>query len=288
MKIALISDTHLSSKDTLLIHNLRAAERWITAVAPDLVIHLGDIAADGIHDSTELQFARMQFGSPRPEMLFIPGNHDIGDHDAGPGKPTDEPLDGVRLREYRGLFGADRWSLETSGWQLIGLNALLLATGSEEEDAQYEWLVAALSAHAGPLGVFLHKPLFRDRLDEDIVHTRYVPRASRERLLPLLRQRDLRFVAAGHTHQVRMTSVDGVEHVWVPSTAFTIVDTVQERIGEKSVGTMLLELTPQKHEFTHVIPAGMTAHDLFEFAHIYPGVTALQAATTPVANHHGG
>lgn len=272
MKIVIVSDTHFSTTDRLLTRNWDAINSWIAATNPELVIHLGDITANGAHSDEELRHGREVLARCRSEILFLPGNHDIGDHAAGPALPTDTPFDEARLAQYRSLFGMDRWSISRNGWQLIGINAPLLATGLDEEDMQYTWLEHALSGHKGPLGVFLHKPLFRDEPSENIVHTRYVPRPARNRLIDMLRGRDLRFVAAGHTHQVRSIRVDGVEHVWAPSTAFTIPDFRQERIGEKLVGTLLLEIDAGSHRFTHIIPAGMIPHDLMELAHIYPAL----------------
>ncbi|HEY3655543.1 MAG TPA: metallophosphoesterase [Steroidobacteraceae bacterium] len=279
MKIAIVSDTHFSTTDRLLTANWEAANSWIAATNPELLIHLGDITANGVHSGEELRYGREVLAGCRSEMLSIPGNHDIGDHAAGPGLPTDTPFDEARLAQYRTLFGMDRWSIHRNGWQMIGINAPLLATGLDEEDLQYTWLEQALSGRTGPVGVFLHKPLFRDQAAEDIVHTRYVPRVARNRLINILRGCDLRFVAAGHTHQVRSTWVDGVEHVWAPSTGFTIPDFRQEPIGEKLVGTLLLELDANHHRFTHIIPAGMVSHNLMELEHIYP---ALRDSMRPV------
>ncbi len=276
MKIALVSDTHFSTTDTLLLANWEATERWLGQIKPDLCVHLGDITANGVHSAAELVHAQGMLGRTGSAIRFIPGNHDIGDHAAGPGLTTDTSFDSVRLAEYRDLFGMDRWSIRAGEWLLIGLNAPLMATGLAEEAIQLAWLEEALSQHAGPLGLFLHKPLFRDAPDENIVHTRYVPLAARERLLRLLSGHDLRFVAAGHTHQVRQIVVDGIEHVWAPSTAFILPDFRQERIGEKLVGVMLLEIDRGRHAFTHVIPAGMKSHDLMEFSHIYPALKTIE------------
>jgi len=272
VKIALVSDTHFSSRDTLLTRNWAATERWLTAARPDLVVHLGDITANGVHERSELEHARQITRRSDLRMLFVPGNHDIGDHPAGPGLLTEEPLDMASLEEYRRLFGPDRWSHQAADWQIIGLNAPLLATDSLEEEDQFTWLENALREQTGPLGVMLHKPLFRDTPDEDIAHVRYIPSAARRRLLQLLQRRDLRFVAAGHTHQVRQIQASGVEHVWVPSAAFTVPDFRQERIGEKLVGLMLLEIEGAAHRFTHIISAGMQAYDLMQFSHIYPAL----------------
>jgi hypothetical protein len=68
---------------------------------------------------------------------------------------------------------------------------------------------------------------------------------------------------------------DGVEHIWVPSTAYTLSDIRQERIGDKVVGIMLLELNGDRHCFTHIVPAGMQGYDLKQFAHIYPAIAHL-------------
>jgi predicted phosphodiesterase len=275
LKIALVADTHLCSRDTLLIGNWTAIEHWLRVEKPDLVIHLGDITANGVHERFEFESAHRILTGSRIPTYFVPGNHDIGDHPPGPGVPPEDPFDQLGLEEYRRVFGPDRWSHPVGDWQLIGLNAPAFASGTAEEESQFAWLEQALRASYGPVGVFLHKPLFRDSVEEDIVHVRYLPLEARRRLLNLLATRDLRFVAAGHTHQVRRIVVDGVEHIWVPSTAFTLSDLRQERIGDKVVGIMLLELNGDRHSFTHIVPAGMQGYDLKQFAHIYPAITLL-------------
>ncbi len=276
MKIALVSDTHFQKNDAFTAENWDAARQWLAATRPEFVVHLGDITANGMHDPTELVHARDLLASSNAEILCLPGNHDVGDHAPAGGVHAHEPINVERLADYRRLFGPDRWSRNVEGWQLIGINAQLLSTGIDDEERQFAWLAEALAAHACPLGVFLHKPLFRDMPEEHVIHTRYVPSVSRQRLLALLQKRDLRFVAAGHTHQARQMRLHGVEHVWVPSTAFTLPDFFQERIGEKQVGTMMLELQSDAHRFTRVVPGGMQPRSLLEFAHVYPAVADLR------------
>src|ERR1700744_1858591 len=186
MKIAIVSDTHFSTTDALLVSNWEAAERWMHGIEPDLCIHLGDITANGVDSAAELAHAQNLIGRTGIETCGVPGNHDVGDHAPGPGQVTDTPFDPARLSQYRALFGMDRWSLMVEGWQLIGLDAPLMATGLDEEEVQLAWLEEKLREADGPLGIFLHKPLFRDHAEEDIVHTRYVPRAARARLLSML------------------------------------------------------------------------------------------------------
>ena len=277
-KVVLVSDTHLSSKDRLLLENWAATARWIERLQPDLVVHLGDISANGSHEDGELAFAREVFRQSGTDVCFLPGNHDIGDHAAGPapGLDADDPFDPGRLGEFRALFGPDRWTIDLGGWRLIGLDAPLMATGLAEEAAQAAWLATALEGHDGPLGVFLHKPLFRTALEEDDVHTRYVPLAARLPLMAALATKDLRFVAAGHTHQVRQIVSAGVEHVWTPSTAFTVPEFRQETIGEKLVGVMALDLADDGHRFSHVVPAGMKPYSLMDFEHVYPALADIR------------
>lgn len=266
----MVADTHLHPRDTALAGNWESIVRWAGAVGTDLLVHLGDISASGVEEPAQLAHARRLFTVPGLPVRFVPGNHDIGEAPPGPGVPVHDPLDRARLADYRQWFGSDYWAHPVDRWLLIGLNALLLASGTEEEAQQHAWLEETLRGARGPVGVFLHKPLFRDNADETIVHGRYVPAAARRPLLALLRQYDLRFIASGHTHQARRHMADGVEHVWVPSAAFILPDSRQERIGEKVVGIMLLEIEADLYRFTHVIPSGLCPFELDQLAHIYP------------------
>jgi 3',5'-cyclic AMP phosphodiesterase CpdA len=277
MKIILVTDTHFAPALTAFAANWQAIRRWIAGTVPDLVVHLGDITTDGASHATQLAAAMDHFAELGAPIRFLPGNHDIGDNPIAPDMPSSHPVDPDRLAEYRRLYGADRWSCAAAGWQLIGLNAQLLGTGGAEEAAQFDWLDAALAEQTGPLGLFLHKPLFRDGPADREAHVRYVPHEPRQRLLDLLRRRDLRFVAAGHTHQLRQLTVDGVEHVWTPSAAFCIPDAMQELIGRKIVGVLQLDLDADGHRFTLVQPPGMVRHNLLDHPDTYPGVAAKRA-----------
>jgi hypothetical protein len=118
----------------------------------------------------------------------------------------------------------------------------------------------------------LHKPLFRNGPADAEKHQRYLPVEARRRLTAMLDGRDLRFVIAGHTHQLRTIQVGGVEHIWAPSSAYFIPDAIQERIGKKHVGVMLLELKPDRHEWSFVMPDGVQQNDLSDYADLYPEI----------------
>lgn len=270
MKIALISDTHLAPEAPAFGRNGQAVLAWIQALPADLVLHLGDITADGIKDAAHYRTAAELFAPLGDRIRFVPGNHDIGDNPGETHTGKEPTVDPERLALYRATFGDDRWVLSVDGWTLVGLNAQLFGSEDEEEEAQFAWLSRVLAEAAGPVGLVLHKPLFRETPDEAEIHHRYVPHAARRRLLAQFVRHDLRFVLSGHTHQTRRRHVAGIEHVWAPSTAFVIPDALQERIGEKVVGTMILTLTADSHRFDLVIPAGVIQHDLADHAEVYP------------------
>jgi hypothetical protein len=116
---------------------------------------------------------------------------------------------------------------------------------------------------------------FPVRLDAG-AHGRYVPAAARRSRLTVLPARDLRFVISGHTHQARTLEVDGVEHMWVPSTAYYIPDSIQERIGDEIVGVATLELSDTGHHFAVTTPDGLVKHSLAHFPEVYPSLAGIR------------
>jgi Calcineurin-like phosphoesterase len=207
MRIALVSDSHLTPRTSAFSENWATVATWIDKTAPDLVVHLGDITMDGVSDPGELDTAFPAFASVGRPMWFLPGNHDIGDNPLETGPSSDHPFDRERLTHYRRVFGSDWWALEADAWQIVGLNAQLFSTGTEEEEAQFAWLDDQLRDAGRPVGVVLHKPLFRNRPEDTEAHIRYVPARARRRLLACLATCDLRFVIASTpTRRVGSTS----------------------------------------------------------------------------------
>lgn len=277
MKIVLVSDTHLTPRTLAFGENLATVFDWIAARKPDLVVNLGDITADGAGDAEELAPAHAAFAALGCPVRFVPGNHDIGDNPMAPGAKNKHPLDLDRLAEYRRVFGPDYWSFDHEGWQIVGLNAQLLGTDTAQEEQQFAWLEETLRGWNSRLGVMIHKPLFRNGPADTEAHIRYVPLAPRRRLMELLHTRDLRFVVSGHAHQTRRFTVDGVEHAWAPSTAFCLPDAMQERIGEKIVGVLTLELGAQDHRFDAVTPDGLIRHNILDHPQVYHEIAVTKA-----------
>lgn len=283
MKVLLVSDTHLSPKADDFNQNWQLVADWVKSSGADLTIHLGDISAAGNEQMADLLFAKellAQFDSP---LHLVPGNHDLGDNISQMKASNHEVISTDSLQRYREVFGQDYWSLQLDGWQLIGLNAQLFGSAGQEEQRMFDWLHGVLAQQDDdeqlklqPVGVFLHKPLFRQQADEQDSSDRYVPKLAREQLLQILAPYDLRFVISGHTHQYRRLQVAGIEHIWMPSTAFCIPDAVQEPIGQKIVGVMLLTLDENEHQASVVNIEGMQRHNLLDQTTVYPQLIGLK------------
>lgn len=271
MKIALITDTHLSAEAAAFRENCDAVRGWVARLAPDLTVHLGDITVDGSKYPEQLGYAADAFTDWPGELRFLPGNHDIGDNIDPHHHSKYEPrIDAERLQRYRATFGPDRWSFRDGDWTVVGLNAQLFGAGDDQEQDQSNWLDDTLAEVDGPLGLMLHKPLFRNGHADTERHHRYLPIPERRGLTDRLATKDLRFVVSGHTHQHRRIVVEGVEHVWAPSSAFLIPDGMQERIGDKVVGVMTLTLTPDGHAFDFAEPTGVGQHSIGDHLQLYP------------------
>lgn len=273
MKIALIADTHAADRAVAFNANLQATLADIAREECELIIHLGDITADAVRDPADFAQARRLFDHAPAPVLFLPGNHDIGDNPpsghAGDDM-TDTPFDPERLDQYRQHFGADFWVKQVEGWRLIGLNAQLFGVGHAAEDDQFARLEQALTGWEGPIAVFLHKPLLLETAEHTPVHPRYVPPPQRTRLLTLLSGHDVRLVVSGHVHQHRRLLVDGIAHIWTPSVAFTIPDEMQERIGVKEIGYALVNLSNGHYDARFVVPSGGVNFQLSDFPEVYP------------------
>lgn len=267
MQIAIISDTHLKAGAVPLDGNLAAARHFIDTNAIPVTVHLGDITADGAIEAAQLRHACAQLAAWPGDLRCLPGNHDVGDN---PGDYDHPPVNDDRLARYVDMIGDDHWVVTAANWTLIGINGQLCGSGTAAERRQNVWLDTVTEACRGPVGVFVHKPLFRDGPADTSRHHRYLPIEARDRLLARLARVDLRFVAAGHTHQARRHSVGGVEHVWVPSLAFILPDAMQETIGEKIVAMSILQLTPSAHRFELAVPAGLNQHSLLDLPELYP------------------
>lgn len=275
MRLALISDTHLAPVAAAFNANAEAAIDWIETWAPDAVIHLGDVTADGAEDPDQFEHARVLLSRLSAPLHCLPGNHDVGD--CPPANGTKEPpFSSRRLAQFRAALGADQWWFARDGWTLIGLNSQLFASGDPEDALQAEWLENELAAVRGPVALFLHKPLVLETHEDTPDHPRFAPLEARRRLARLLADRPA-LVVSGHVHQHRRRRIGVADHLWAPSTAFLLPDSVQPRLGDKQVGLLTLELSPDGGwRAEMVLPAAMVSHDVLDHPEVYPQVLKMK------------
>lgn len=276
MKIYIFTDTHLIDRKSEYDNSISRVFRSIDENNFDLALHLGDVAADGVSHPEQLRYAAKRHADLKTPIHYVPGNHDIGDNPRSEGTATEPGIDLDRVADFRRLFGADHWSVSAPGWQLVGLNALLVNSATQAERDQFDWLAETLASNSGALGVVLHKPLLPY---EDLAAppVRYVPEPARSRLLELFGTRDFKFVVSGHVHQRRAFMHNGVQHVWVPSTSFVMPEAMQASVGEKVVGATALELFEEGgFRFDAVSVEGLVRHNILDLPEIYPQVTAIR------------
>lgn len=264
MRLALIADTHLSSRAPECLRNWHAAAEAIAGWQPDLTVHLGDISLDAETVGADLDEAAALVAQWPTPMRLVAGNHDMG---TGSGE---EALSPDLMARCEAAFGSSRWALSRSGWTLLGINAQLLGTGGDEEAQQWQWLeerARALDPARDRCALFLHRPLLQAAADVPRTAGRYVVPEAVQRLLHGPLQPTLRLVFSGHTHQALDVQHEGVRHVWVPSTAFVIAERLQKTVGRKLVGYGLVELAADGAvRFELGSPDTLHEHEMTELA----------------------
>ncbi|ANK80088.1 MAG: hypothetical protein TEF_04250 [Rhizobiales bacterium NRL2] len=255
MRIAQISDTHLSDRHGFFHDNFLRVAEAVNAWAPDLVIHTGDLSINGADRAADIAFSVAEMARFDAPVLVLPGNHDIGEEPGFMqlGQPTDER----RLARYGAIAGPDRWARDAGRWRLIGINAQVIGTGLGREREQDAWLSRELDAAAGrPVGVFTHKPLFFPRrLEGDRPAEIFLPAGARARLFSLLRRHRVRFVASGHLHKYLDVAVGPTRFVWAPATAYR--SGLDVGVARPCLGFLKLALSGDAFRFELVEPDGM-------------------------------
>jgi 3',5'-cyclic AMP phosphodiesterase CpdA len=269
-RVAQISDTHLSRDKPFFVENFELVAAAVADAAPDLVLNTGDVSLDGATEEGDLLEARRMHAAIPLAMRFIPGNHDVGEcHDA---PPSEEARISAASRErYVRHFGEDYWQMDVPGWRFVAVDALLVGSDLEAAAAQLDFIARAVAAAGSRrIALFVHKPLFDASPGETAATGRFVNAQARSRLLAALAGSDLALVASGHVHQYRSTVVDGVRHVWAPSTGFIIPDERQPRYGEKDVGYVEHRFEPDgRHEARYVRVPGLKRLDINDFLEAY-------------------
>lgn len=260
MKIAHISDTHLSDRHGFFVENFLRVVDAVNDWAPDLVIHTGDLSINGADRERDLTYSMEMMGRFEAPVRVIPGNHDLGEE---PGfMQLDQPTTVDRLAQYERAVGPDRWAFDAGNWRLIGINAQVLGTGLARETDQAAWLESELAAHRNrAIGIFTHKPLFFPReVDAGTPRSIFLPRGVRARMFSLISRSGVRFVASGHLHKFLDIGAGGVRWLWAPATAYK--SGLNIGVGQPALGFIKMRLGAEEVSADLCVPEGMVARKL--------------------------
>lgn len=277
MKLLQITDTHLSPSKPHFNDNWEPLARWIADLAPDLVVHTGDLSVDGADHDADLSFSAALVRRLPVPVLCLPGNHDIG-HLPG----TRQPVDAARLARWRRIVGPDRWAEDHGAWRIVGIDSLLCGSGGEEEAEQSAWLARCLEGRAGRrVAMFSHQPLFVDDPEEGDTGYWGVPPAPRRALRALLARHDVALFASGHLHVAFAGRLDGTALVWAPASSFTVGPMERDMPGRRTLGAVLHLLGDAVSSETVAVP-GLAPHRLDDVVgEVYPWIDPHGGAGTP-------
>ena len=211
LRFAVIADTHVGPVDgvtpspwvsnRLANDRARAVVARVNALAPEFVIHLGDM----IHptpDQPGYPAAAERFhtlmADLQPPLHVIPGNHDIGDKPMvwTPAKICTDAF----VERYIELFGADHGAFSHGPIHVVMVNSQIINSGTAREAAQWAWLEAELAANAHKrLFVFGHQPL-RLVADDEAEHYDNTAEPGRGRMLALLEKYGAESWMSAHVH----------------------------------------------------------------------------------------
>jgi len=266
---AVIADSHMNPEDDAStspwevnrLANARATVvvSELNALAPDFVVHLGDmihpVPAQDSYCTAAARFWRV-FGDLAMPLHVVPGNHDVGD------KPLEWTPAAVVTEEYVELyereFGASHYSFSQGGCAFVVLNAQLFNTGFEAEHRQRDWLETTLAENAAAKTfVFLHYPPYVYQPEEN-GHYDNLDEPGRSWLLELLREYGVDAVFAGHVHNFFYDHRAGTDFYILPSISFVRSDYSEfARIGPEDadhgrndvakLGYLLVEVYDDDH-----------------------------------------
>ncbi len=267
LTIALVTDTHVRvehddgqrafpSDASHNERNRRMAE-VLTAMAPDLVIHLGDVVhpIPTLPTHTEaLAVAAEIYGDLGCPLLVVPGNHDVGDKQTTANAPAQ--VAGGRAA-FRETWGPPFRSVDHAGCHLIILDGTLLEANTEEAHEQRTWLVEDLGRGHDRTFVFTHYPPYLCDPDEP-EHYDNLGTKSRAWLLKLLVEHGVEALFSGHVHRFFYNRHRGVDLYTLPSAAFVRpeyaalrqvppADAEHGRDDREHLGVTRLEIYPEDH-----------------------------------------
>jgi len=260
VRIALVADTHLSSRSPESVAEWHATRRAIQRIGVDLTLHLGAVTPGGPCCSDELRIAARLIGQWPTDMRCLVGNRNNGDGGCRTGLP--DHWQRAWLRACQPSLGFDHWVLRAEGWLLLGIDAQILGSGCAKE----QWFWRQLDDEVGGLSatprtaVFLHWPDgCGAQAATSSARAGWEDRRAHEVLLDGPLATSLKLVVSGHRTPV-IDAAAGVQHLWLPPTVPGRAEFGPHGVNEKLVGVGLLELGRDEIGFDLWCPDGITRH----------------------------
>jgi 3',5'-cyclic AMP phosphodiesterase CpdA len=270
LRVIQISDTHLADEPSFFLENWAKLVTHVKARAPDLVIHTGDVSFDGANEEDQLRRASERLKDLECEVLAVPGNHDVGEL-PGPATRLEPAVSRASCDRFAQYFGQSRFQRDLGDWRLVGCNAMLFGSAIDAEAEEWEHLEEAIaSAGKRRVALFLHKPLYREGPDDGSTPPGMVATAAAQRLHTLARNSKLELIASGHLHEHRIEPIDGVRHVWAPSTGFVTDEILSPPVGTRRVGFVDYLFRNDGVEVEVVCPDDMVTHLFMDHPDMYP------------------
>jgi hypothetical protein len=216
---ALVADSHVTEAEADAIGGYdidtvrlgagrsRFVVHQINCLAPDFVIHLGDIThpepGTPAYDDSAARFHRVYEDLTCP-LHLVPGNHDIGEK-AYPGEPlspqqAQRTVNDEMIAEYERHFQDQYYSFEHKGCLFVVMNGMIVNSGLDCEERQRQWLEALLGSNQGRrIFMFSHYPPYLSDAEEP-GHYDATDEPGRSWLLGLLERHAVEAYYAGHVH----------------------------------------------------------------------------------------
>lgn len=189
--------------------NCEFAVATVNRLHPAFVVVTGDLV-NKAGDAAQIAEYKRVFGKidATIPVYNVAGNHDVGN------LPTPATIAG-----YTRDFGPDHYSFRHGDFVGIVIDSNLIQAPQVTRELaaeQERWLKSELerarSGHARNIVVFQHHPWFLDNAGETNQYFN-LPRASREKYLPLFHEFGVKEVFCGHTHRNVLASDGDLEVV---------------------------------------------------------------------------
>ncbi len=237
---AIIADSHLANEKGFAVDGSTSATgkiggkycdllHRVNAMNPAFVVHLGDFA-DPVPVSPHYEESAQAFNEACKVLTMpcylVPGNHDIGEkiHTALPGLDDEVSITPSAISQYQQHFGPQRHSFQHNDCLFIVLNTMLMNSGLEDEQEQWQWLEQTLHDNAGKrMFVFAHYPPFlSSRFEPDYYDN--IDEPARSRFLDMLEPHNVEGYYAGHVHNFFYNQINGMHQFVVPSASIIRID----------------------------------------------------------------